>query len=767
MVAFGSANATEGVVVEEDAAIEEVVVTARAELLGFREAYANNTVDAEALQADNSMVDALSRINRLPGVNVTQGDAVGGNDWSTRIYIRGMSNGTDTAQIGYMVDGMPNGDSVYGGGQKPGTFVDNENIATVQVGQNSADIGSASNSALGGTIRYVTTAPADHRRLRLDYTGGEYALQRLFLRVDSGELKPGLASYLSVSDSRLQSWIGTGAGRFDHQHVDLKVVKASATGTTATLKASWNYRNENDYNSITLADFRANPKSDGLLDDFDIHTAGIWRPAWGGTRWDTAAALEVQRRNLGKGSGAFAFTPYYHRQRGWGWWVPPYRIATLDGNVEGDNAVREYYRGTFGRDAGGGLLPAPATRVAHLPCLLGFYRADTVDYALAEGFDCVGAERIASRRRSGYWNERFGVTGETRHVVRRHTLTVGGWLERQDRANNRQWFDLDRRDPGTLSPALSALHWTHFDRRFETTSQRFFVQDRLDLGRLQFTAGLVYHAVETRYASRLDARQRRQSRAEWLPKLGAVYGWREDAELFASYSRNVLMLADDLLAAGTTRHLRPELSNNIDVGVRWNGSRGGFAMQLFAQRFDGRLGAVNLAAVGGDLYLQGAIEILNVGGVDSRGFELAASFDVWQTLTAYGAYSYLDASYTDAVPAEGIVAGNRLVNAPKSQWFGELVWRPTAAWRLALNAKVVGERPADLANAEVVPAYALIGLNGQYELTAWRSVERAIVQFNASNLANERYLSAPDGDQGGTFFLGPARLLSVALRVEF
>ena len=492
---------------EEDAAIEEVVVTARAELLGFREAYANNTVDAEALQADNSMVDALSRINRLPGVNVTQGDAVGGNDWSTRIYIRGMSNGTDTAQIGYMVDGMPNGDSVYGGGQKPGTFVDNENIATVQVGQNTADIGSASNSALGGTIRYVTTAPADHRRLRLDYTGGDYALQRLFLRADSGELKPGLASYLSVSDSRLQSWIGTGAGRFDHQHVDLKVVKASATGTTATLKASWNYRNENDYNSITLADFRANPKSDGLLDDFDIHTAGIWRPAWGGTRWDTAAALEVQRRNLDKGSGAFAFTPYYHRQRGWGWWVPPYRIATLDGSVEGDNAVREYYRGTFGRDAGGGLLPAPATRVAHLPCLLGFYRADTVDYALAEGFDCVGAERIASRRRSGYWNERFGVTGETRHVVRRHTLTVGGWLERQDRANNRQWFDLDRRDPGTLSPALSALHWTHFDRRFETTSQRFFVQDRLDLGRLQFTAGLVYHAVEDtlRLAARCDA----------------------------------------------------------------------------------------------------------------------------------------------------------------------------------------------------------------------------------------------------------------------
>ena len=56
---------------DEAEAIEEIVVTARAELLGFREAHANNTVGADVLQADNPTVDVLSRINRLPGVNVT------------------------------------------------------------------------------------------------------------------------------------------------------------------------------------------------------------------------------------------------------------------------------------------------------------------------------------------------------------------------------------------------------------------------------------------------------------------------------------------------------------------------------------------------------------------------------------------------------------------------------------------------------------------------------------------------------------------------
>ena len=107
------------------------------------------------------------------------------------------------------------------------------------------------------------------------------------------------------------------------------------------------------------------------------------------------------------------------------------------------------------------------------------------------------------------------------------------------------------------------------------------------------------------------------------------------------------------------------------------------------------------------------------------------------------------------------------MSVPKRQWFGELTWRPAPAWRISANVKHVGDRAADLANSANVPAYTLIGLNAQYELRPHRTVETMRVQFNASNLANERYLSAADGDQGGTFFLGPARMLSVTLRLEF
>lgn len=752
--ALGDATDETGV----PATIEETVVATRAELLGFREAHANNLVDAATLQAANPATDVLGRLNRLPGVIVTHGDAVGGNDWSNRVYIRGMSNGTDTAEIGYMVDGMPNGDPVYGSGQKPGAFVDHENVAAVQVAQNTADLATASNSALGGTIRYRTSDPTANRGFRLGLTGGEHGLRRLFARVDSGDVR-GQSAYLSFSDAALDTWIGTGSGRFERQHVDLKLVKRFAGGVEAKLKAGWNDRFETDYNSITLADFRANPTSDLLLDDFDIHTAAYWRPGWGGTRRAKSAALELSR--VLPGATAFIVTPYIHRQQAGGWWVPPYRTVTLNGRPDGPEAVAEFYRGTFARDAGGGLVSAPSTSVAAHACLRGIYPDDAVNFALVADFACDAAERIATRRRSGYWTDRFGATGEAQRTVGRHTLTVGGWLERQRRDNDRRWFDLDERDPGTVKPAPSALHWIHFDRRFDSTSQRFYLADRMAFGPLAVTAALVWHRVETHYMAHLEGVERQQARTEWLPKLGVVYALPTGAELFASYSRTVLMLGDDLLAAGSTAHLRPEVADDVDVGLRWNGDRGSLTMQVFAQRFRGRLGAINLAAVGGNLYAQGAIEVLNVGGVDDAGFELTASFRLRETLTAYAAYSYLAAEYADAVPAEGIVAGNPLVNAPRHQWFAELAWQPTAAWRLKWNAKHVGERAADLTGDDFVPAYTLLGLGMEY------AGQRMRLQLNASNLANERYLAAPDGDQGGTFFLGPSRMISATAWLGF
>ena len=745
---------------------EDVAEARRAELLGFGAAHANNAVAADAIASQRAADDVLNLIDRLPGVMVTHGDAIGGNDWSTRVYVRGMNTATDSSQIGYMVDDFPNGDSVYGDGQKPNRFIDIENVARAEVGQNAADIGSASNSALGGTVHLYSADPADRPGVRLALTGGQESLRRGYVRFDSGT-RGKSAAYVSYSDTHLRSWPGAGSGRFDRRHVDLAATRELSERLRLHFKGSWNFRDEDDYNSVTKAAFDADPDSDGLVDVFDIDNVGYWRPTWGGTRWDRVATLRL--------SGAFdndvvfKATPYFHEHKGWGWWAPPFRIAPLDGRVEGPEGPREFYAGTFARDATGALIPSPGVSVAAFGCLATHY-GEQVEYALAPNFACAGAERIATRRRSGYRKRRSGVTWEVLRPIGGHTFTLGGWTERARRHNDRRWYDLDRAAPATIKPRDADLHWLHFDRDYHAETIRLYAQDRFRLGGLDLSAGVVWHRQRTDYASRLDAVRRDQARAEWLPKVGAVYALHDRAELFAAYSRNVHMLSDELLATGVTDNLSPEISDNLDVGYRWNGKRWGVVAQVFAQRFRDRLGAVNLHAVGGDHFLQGAVELLNIGGVSNRGLEVAAAFDWGEAASVYASWSFLDARYTDDIPAEGIAADRVLVNAPRHQWFAEAVWRPVAlglAWRLAFNAKFVGERFGDVANVETLPSHALLGAQASCDLGDVFGGQAFTLQLAGSNLTNEDYLAAPDGDQGGTYFIGAPRMVSLTARMSF
>ncbi|WP_352311640.1 TonB-dependent receptor plug domain-containing protein, partial [Psychrobacter sp. W2-37-MNA-CIBAN-0211] len=77
----------------------------------------------------------LSVIDNLPGISINEGDAFGGDDWSTTITMRGFSIDSNQQQLGMTVDGIPNGGSNYGGGAKANRYLDSENLVTVEVGQ--------------------------------------------------------------------------------------------------------------------------------------------------------------------------------------------------------------------------------------------------------------------------------------------------------------------------------------------------------------------------------------------------------------------------------------------------------------------------------------------------------------------------------------------------------------------------------------------------------------------------------------------------------
>ncbi|MGS2722943.1 TonB-dependent receptor domain-containing protein [Porticoccus sp. GXU_MW_L64] len=759
---------------------EEIVTTARAQLLGFGESHANNTIRLEDIKSQTPANDVLNFINRLPGVNVTQGDAIGSNDWSTRVSIRGMTNGRSDSQVGYMVDGMPNGASNYGGGQKPNRFIDSENVARINVGQNASDISSASNSALGGTVRYYSNDPSNEFAVKTQITGGDDELRRGFFRIDSGEVADGLTSYLSYSESSVASWIGAGSGDFDRQHADLKVVKDYDDGLTIKFKGSYNYRNENDFDSVSLQDFRDDPTTDGLVDVFSFDTVADFRPAWGGTRRDNAFSLEISKDN-GE-DGKFSVTPYYHKQSGAGWWAPPYVWSKPDGQIEGARGPREYFANTFARDADG-IMTAAASPidVSGNPCLAGLYANDEVAFELNPAFDCASAQRVATRRRSGYATDRLGFTAENEMYFGNHNVTVGAWFEYQDRDNGREWFFLDANDPGTINPSQDDLFHRDFDRNFETATTRLYVEDRIDMDKFEVTAGLVWHRVDTEYVSRIDSVNLEQTRDELLPKLGVVYRMDDSSEFFASYSRNVKMLSEGLLTSGDTRLLNPETSDNVDLGYRWNGDKMGLVVQVFSQRFNDRLGSVNVAASGGDIFAETDANFLNIGGVENNGLEFAMSYDISDTLSMYSSYSYLSAKYSETEGAgESIREGERILNVPENQLFGEITWTPEALdrnLRLSLNVKHVGEvvglneqrdeNQQVLRAGEALDAYTLVGLSATYSLQEVIGLKDLEFQLNAINLLDEQYLSGTDGDQGGLYFLGAPQTLSMTIRASF
>ena len=110
-----------------DKNIEEVTVIAK------KLSYANNTVDTTMIDQQAPVTSVLGVMDNLPGISINEGDAFGGDDWSTSITMRGFSIDGNQQQLGMTVDGIPNGGSNYGGGAKANRYLATENLETVEI----------------------------------------------------------------------------------------------------------------------------------------------------------------------------------------------------------------------------------------------------------------------------------------------------------------------------------------------------------------------------------------------------------------------------------------------------------------------------------------------------------------------------------------------------------------------------------------------------------------------------------------------------------
>ncbi|MGA0152000.1 MAG: TonB-dependent receptor plug domain-containing protein, partial [Luminiphilus sp.] len=218
--ALASTTAIGQISANDNDGLEEIVVVSKATT------YANNEI-SDGMKLQNSSITSINNfIDNLPGVSVHEGDAYGFDDWSTAITVRGFQTNLGEQQVGSTIDGLPNGNSNYGGGAKANRYIDTANLKTIEVSQGTADISSRSLEALGGTLNYVTSDPTEDQRVRLEFVGGQYDAQRFYARYDSGLIGSSTRFYISASHQEATDWM-EGSAQNERDHLAGKLITGS------------------------------------------------------------------------------------------------------------------------------------------------------------------------------------------------------------------------------------------------------------------------------------------------------------------------------------------------------------------------------------------------------------------------------------------------------------------------------------------------------------------------------------------------------------
>lgn len=745
----------------ESAALEVISVT------GKKVSYANNVTQEADKLLKSPIGNVMDLINNLPGVNVSQGDAFGADDYTTSITMRGFVIDRADQQLGITIDGVPNGGSAYAGGSKANRYLDTENTRLVEVGQGAADIASASLDALGGTINFISDNPEADAGARFGHTKGSFDARRDYVRYDTGVIGGNTTAYVSLSDSFNKRWIGTGSnGYSDRLHFEAKTV-TELENSKYTARFSYDTTHEDNYQPVSLAHFEKTPRWDGLTNvwtgdpDIDQNFAEAWS-----TLRDNALFYVKAEYDL---SDALKLnvTPYAHQQSGRGDWLPPYQLYVT--NASGNRVTQGNLK---------------ATRYTHV---------DAQNRPILDpNADLSKAKRVSSYRHTHYDKDRYGALADLNWSLDSHTLRAGVWLENQKRNRTRDWHTVI--DAKIYHHFDERPYWIQFNEDYTTKVAKLYLQDEMDFGDLRLNLGVQKFLVDIERQDNLNnlGFDKLDSDSELLPSAGLVYQLTPETELFAGYSENFKAINDGLLESRKAKdltNLNPETAKNLEAGVRYSNGPLSLSATAYTVKFSDRIALLRYSVNpdGTPNYLAaGDGNFDNVGGVDSRGFELGLSWSMTDTLSLQGSFSQNDAEYNEDVfeskklpdGKDGRVisykAGQKVAGVPERMASLGLNFSQDS-YRAGINAKYVGEyfgaakhtfvNAKDVWNRDQIPSYTNFSLYAGYskELDS-QLINSLDINFVINNLTDKEHIS---GGSEGAYLIGAGRSASLTLSLGF
>jgi iron complex outermembrane recepter protein len=298
---------------------------------------------------------------------------------------------------------------------------------------------------------------------------------------------------------------------------------------------------------------------------------------------------------------------------------------------------------------------------------------------------------------------------------------------------------------------------------FETTTNQYslFAENRLTLTpELTIVGGIRFDHPDIereRLSNNTAAASQRSfeksfSATTW--RVGAVYSPIRDLAFYGQYATAADPSSGDFgiitLNAPTSPYVLTT-ARQYEVGVK----------QSF---WDGR-GEWTIAAY--DIEKQNLISAdpnrplvpLQVGAQSARGVEGAVALQLTDTLRYEGNVALLQARFDQFVAGSTSYAGNRPPNIPEQVVNNWLSWAFLPQWEAHLGVRWVGNMYGDFANAAKRPAYTLVNMGLDYEVT-----EKSEIALRVYNVFDEVYSTYGGSTQ---WQLAPPRTGEVVYRMKY
>jgi len=787
-------------------------------ITGTAIARSNVVVDRTRIDAMPAAQNIIDSIKLVPGVSIRGADAINADPWSYGINIRGFDVNLRSSKIGQTIDGMPAYNaSYYLGGAPAQKYMLSENVESIVVNQGTSGVGSASSSALGGTLAYSTRAPAAESAGMISITQGENSLERYAATYDFGTLFGNTRAFVGFASLDACRWAyGCADGsRIDQTHGEGKFVTDFNDKVSVTGFLSYDDAIDDPIVETTRAILDSTTLPDGSVPSLlpaRPHNGNDpnqnWAGGWGAQRENTFGYLKLAIQ--ASDTLYLEAAPYLHKQDGMGFFVPPYQQIAVN-NTDTANRKRTQaggiaagstrYRAYYGIALGGrqrAVIPGidytdiDGTVVASSQCYTAGTAYVSNGVASFAGLNNASCAPLQTFRTSLYDHERSGFTTKVRLETGIQEIEAGLWYENLDRNFGRAWrqiIDLTTGSPDYYTdPQL-----IDFQQHFTTDEYKIYLQDTISLDQLTITAGVQTYSTDIEAikdgwdAKGLPAAglvTAYDQNSDLLFTLGGVYNLSDATELFASFAQNYGAVGDWALEkTGTdTSKLEASVADNYEAGVRFRGDRFALGATAYFVNYDNAITFrtadffdANAGSAGGINYTAGTTgSYINTGdGIESRGFEANLSFMASEVLDVSTGLTLNKSEYMQSFIGGTANAGaDRTINAGN-----EVPMTPDTIFNVALDyhqgpvtasltANYQGDTAGDALNTAslYLPSRTVVDLSVSYTIP---NMENLTLQLNVNNLLDEGYIGGSLDEFSQRYMRGSPRTAMLNLRAKF